>query len=318
MKLYSVFQDSPRRFAFNNKAPVITDGPRSKMVMSGDNVNFTCLTSGDPKPTVTWHRKVVHRSHGNYQVIDSGVLLLNKVELFDEGEYFCSAKNINGVQRSKAAILTVDVAPSIQVTRTVYNVTWGSEVELSCSAYGAPPPRMYWLKDEKQLPQSRKELFHSVLSFTATQSVKYTCQAVTHLRSSNSILKDSKDFYVYVFPTLSEETDEVRMEEERMFDDERLPEAKHNVTVPSVSNGTCLPYSGVICAAELRGAGLVFYNYSNSPVHVNEKITEALWIELITPLPEPCRSAARRLLCYYAFPQCEGESSSIQAKPLCR
>lgn len=49
----------------------------------------------------------------------------------------------------------------------------------------------------------------------------------------------------------------------------------------------------------------------------NEKITTALWKDLIAELNGLCRSAAEKLLCAYAFPQCiiiDGETKKL---PLC-
>lgn len=51
---------------------------------------------------------------------------------------------------------------------------------------------------------------------------------------------------------------------------------------------------------------------------MNERITQNLWQELITPLTEPCKSAAETLLCLYAFPSCSWSAGQPSLKPLCR
>lgn len=55
-----------------------------------------------------------------------------------------------------------------------------------------------------------------------------------------------------------------------------------------------------------------------SPTQLNEQITNRLWSELISPLLEPCRSAAETLLCHYAFPSCSFSVGQPSTKPLCR
>ncbi|XP_076167661.1 neurospecific receptor kinase [Ptiloglossa arizonensis] len=72
------------------------------------------------------------------------------------------------------------------------------------------------------------------------------------------------------------------------------------------SQGYCAPYSGKICKKYLAGIGKVWFNDSNSNPGglLNEQITTNLWEELIQKLFEPCRSAAEKMLCMYAFPQC--------------
>ncbi|GJQ68100.1 Nrk [Trypoxylus dichotomus] len=48
----------------------------------------------------------------------------------------------------------------------------------------------------------------------------------------------------------------------------------------------------------------------------HEAITANLWEELIVTLKEPCRSAAEKLLCMYAFPHCD-KLDALQPLPLC-
>ncbi|XP_076346339.1 tyrosine-protein kinase transmembrane receptor Ror2-like isoform X2 [Tachypleus tridentatus] len=305
-------------------------GPSNKTIMDGDNVLLTCLTSGNPKPEVTWRRsgrQLLHSGHTNYEILNSGDLLLKRVGLLDEGDYTCSAKNIHGSQRSKTATLTVDVRPFIQTRRTIYNVTHGSQIELVCLAQGSPPPKMSWFKDGKQLPSKRTEFFHSVLSFTVVETATYTCQALTQLRSSADIVTDTRDFYVYVHqPIESEEKTsdhqplekdehEVETEQEVMLEDGEL---QKEPVKPQIPQGYCSPYNGAVCADHLNDSGLIFYNFSGFSVHINEQISQGLWKELISSLMEPCRSAAERLLCYYAFPQCEMKNNFAAGKPLCK
>ncbi|XP_011503745.1 PREDICTED: tyrosine-protein kinase transmembrane receptor Ror2 [Ceratosolen solmsi marchali] len=80
-------------------------------------------------------------------------------------------------------------------------------------------------------------------------------------------------------------------------------------------DGYCAPYNGKICKKYLTGIGTVWFNDSidNPSGWLNEKITTDLWDELIQKLTEPCRSAAEKMLCFYAFPQCQG----IVGLPLC-
>ncbi|KAL7294377.1 tyrosine-protein kinase transmembrane receptor Ror2 [Trichogramma pretiosum] len=79
-------------------------------------------------------------------------------------------------------------------------------------------------------------------------------------------------------------------------------------TSTNFAGGYCAPYNGKICKKYLTGVGLVWYNDTsdNRGGWLNEKITQDLWEELIQKLEEPCRSAAEKMLCLYAFPQCSG------------
>ncbi|KAF6216387.1 hypothetical protein GE061_000729 [Apolygus lucorum] len=81
--------------------------------------------------------------------------------------------------------------------------------------------------------------------------------------------------------------------------------------------GSCAPYVGEICKNYL--SGLVWFNTSgtNSGSWKNEYITQALWQEMIQRLKEPCKSAAEKLLCAYAFPQCLVKENGTFPLPLC-
>ncbi|XP_033220883.1 tyrosine-protein kinase transmembrane receptor Ror2-like [Belonocnema kinseyi] len=73
------------------------------------------------------------------------------------------------------------------------------------------------------------------------------------------------------------------------------------------NHGYCAPYNGKICKKYLTGIGKVWFNDTpdNPGGWLNEQITTNLWEELIENLNEPCRSAAEKMLCFYAFPQCQ-------------
>ncbi|CAG2056268.1 unnamed protein product, partial [Timema podura] len=87
--------------------------------------------------------------------------------------------------------------------------------------------------------------------------------------------------------------------------------------VPPV--GYCAPYNGKVCKHFLNGTGSVWFNISHEYAGgwLNEQITAGLWDEMITSLKEPCRSAAEKLLCTYAFPQCVLRDSYPVGLPLC-
>ncbi|KAK7582622.1 hypothetical protein V9T40_014067 [Parthenolecanium corni] len=83
--------------------------------------------------------------------------------------------------------------------------------------------------------------------------------------------------------------------------------------------GVCSSYHGTICKGYLRDTGRIWFN--NSQEHVggeeNENIVKGLWKEMIATYSEPCRSAAEKLLCTYAFPLCGYEKGYEIGLPLC-
>lgn len=84
-------------------------------------------------------------------------------------------------------------------------------------------------------------------------------------------------------------------------------------------DGYCASYNGKICSSYLNNTGFVWYNMSNDNTGgwLNEQITTGLWDEMIATLKEPCRSAAEKLLCLYAFPECSMQNNHEIGLPLC-
>ncbi|VEN60543.1 unnamed protein product [Callosobruchus maculatus] len=72
--------------------------------------------------------------------------------------------------------------------------------------------------------------------------------------------------------------------------------------VSATADGYCGVYHGEVCKNYVDNTKSVWYNTSGG--YENEVITAGLWEELIVTLDEPCRSAAEKLLCIYAFPEC--------------
>lgn len=85
----------------------------------------------------------------------------------------------------------------------------------------------------------------------------------------------------------------------------------------SSSAGYCALYRGEICKDYLVGSGYVWFNKSHDGGWLNEQITTNLWKEIIVSLKEPCLSAAKKLLCAYAFPQCSLQDNNAIGLPLC-
>ncbi|XP_018326020.1 tyrosine-protein kinase transmembrane receptor Ror2 [Agrilus planipennis] len=85
-------------------------------------------------------------------------------------------------------------------------------------------------------------------------------------------------------------------------------------------DGYCAPYHGRVCSGYLNSTGLFWFKMTKNTTGgwLNEKITMGLWNELITSLKEPCRSAAEKLLCLYAFPECSMQNNKAYGLPLCK
>ncbi|XP_067137089.1 tyrosine-protein kinase transmembrane receptor Ror2-like [Centruroides vittatus] len=297
----------------DNEETVILEGPSNQTVLIDSVVTFTCRTKGLPPTQIFWKRNGRNlKSHGQatYRTIDGGSLVLENVGPADDGDYQCVVVSSSGEIYSQVAILTIEVPAKIKGGRSVYNVSWGSNVTLECAATGEPPPLITWWKDGEVMEDKEVTKFHSVLIINATTTSVFTCRASNYLSSINNTAQDSKDFHVSVLPVAE------NIERVEPNSDNRRNHQKEKVE----PEGYCAPYSGTVCRKYLSGNRMVYYNFTGdaSVTPMNEEITAALSAELISSLLEPCRTPAEKMMCLYAFPSCSWIEGLAISKPICR
>lgn len=119
-------------------------------VFYGETGTLRCKAKGEPVPVITWispTNRIISPALHKYQVLDDGVLLVQKVQRFDSGNYTCMAKN-NAGQDYKVIKLDVVVTPprivGLKETRVITAVQ-NQRTLLDCVAEGTPTPRIMWV-----------------------------------------------------------------------------------------------------------------------------------------------------------------------------
>ncbi|XP_049808964.1 tyrosine-protein phosphatase Lar [Schistocerca nitens] len=140
--------------------PEITQRPRDLTVKAGGVAAFVCGARGDPTPSITWRKngKRMSNTQSRYLLHDFAGGSLLRIEPVrvqrDEAAYECYAENGVGDAVSATANLVVYEAdklpegfPQITQSPSTKVVEIGHNAVLLCSATGAPPPRIYWVRD---------------------------------------------------------------------------------------------------------------------------------------------------------------------------
>lgn len=329
------------------KKPVIVEGPRNRTVVLGSSVTLPCVVEPSPSSSggtagatsVLWlqdGRSLASQGSSPWRQLDTGALLLHRVDVADAGSYRCSARNAHGVAYSETAQLVVHVPARLEgPPRTTLNASAGTTLVLRCDAEGDPLPVITWWKDGQRVSTAEVSgTSESQLSVNATASASYVCRATNVVGENRTEVSEAREFVVQVEgsqPAASSTTEAAAVEQsssdssvmvqaqQSRPDDEDEASSATGSAAEDVPQGFCSPYTGSACRRFL-GTGLVYYNISQdtSPVVLNEQLTQQLWDELISSLLEPCRSAAEVMICHYAFPQCEWRARLAIAKPLCR
>ncbi|XP_048488585.1 basement membrane-specific heparan sulfate proteoglycan core protein isoform X3 [Plutella xylostella] len=139
-----VFVEIERR-----EPPVVEIWPQAEQAVPlGAQFEFRCqIKGGIPEPYITWDRNGGRQLSPHVQIQPQNVLSFEKVEVNDEGEYTCTARNDAGTS-SASAVLKVRSPPKIVITpKNDLTVADGDQFNIECRASGYPEPLVSIRKD---------------------------------------------------------------------------------------------------------------------------------------------------------------------------
>ncbi|XP_025082607.1 basement membrane-specific heparan sulfate proteoglycan core protein-like isoform X8 [Pomacea canaliculata] len=134
-----------------NAAPDIgsTLGRSVQTVDEGDRVEFECIVTGTPRPTVSWSK--LEGPLPATASVGDGILIIPEARPEDAGTYRCTAANVAGSVQSQVQLF-VQSRPVISALQDLQTAALGSPTTLSCEAQGSPQPTITWIKKDGDLP----------------------------------------------------------------------------------------------------------------------------------------------------------------------
>ncbi|XP_021098568.1 hemicentin-1 [Heterocephalus glaber] len=176
-------------------------GTEEITILKGSSTSMTCITDGNPTPSMSWLRDGQPLELDAHLVISTQgmVLQLIKAETEDSGRYTCMASSDAG-EVSKHFILKVLEPPHINGSEETgeISVIVNNPLELTCIASGIPAPKITWMKDGRpllQTDQMQSLRGNSILQISSAQvedTGRYTCLA------SSPAGDDDKEYLVRV------------------------------------------------------------------------------------------------------------------------
>lgn len=140
---------NPARLSVYEK-PHFLQEPHDVTAEVGSMVLFDCRVSGDPMPSISWKKRNQQMPVGRaYIAPDNRGLRIDRVQVSDEGEYMCQAKNPAGSIEASAR-LRVHAPPSFTKTPLDVNVESGDTAVFDCEAEGQPEPARFWSREGQQ------------------------------------------------------------------------------------------------------------------------------------------------------------------------
>ncbi|XP_071603650.1 matrix-remodeling-associated protein 5 isoform X2 [Heliangelus exortis] len=174
----------------------------------GSSINIHCTAKAAPPPSVRWvvfdgtQIRPSQFVNGNLFVFPNGTLYIRNVSPKDSGTYECIAANMVGTARRTVQLHVKKHASNAKITgsspqRT--DVTYGSILQLDCSASGDPWPRILWRLPSKRMIDSlhsletRIKVFSNgtlvVHSVTDKDAGDYLCVARNKIGDDYVVLK---------------------------------------------------------------------------------------------------------------------------------
>ncbi|XP_014849228.1 PREDICTED: basement membrane-specific heparan sulfate proteoglycan core protein isoform X5 [Poecilia mexicana] len=163
-------------------------------VRVGEPINLECQASGEPRPSVSWHRLDNNRKTTLTSPVpmdSNAVMQILVARPEDSGTYVCVARNTEGTTETRVEVIIeggsqMPSAPRVLVPEPLMVVVEGQTATLRCDAYGFPSPVITWSKLRSSLPRRQKLVNNSLVlqSVGRQDSGEYICSATNNLGTS--------------------------------------------------------------------------------------------------------------------------------------
>ncbi|XP_044305626.1 matrix-remodeling-associated protein 5 [Varanus komodoensis] len=155
--------------------PIIQQEKQENISLNvGQNINIHCSAKAAPLPGIRWllfdgtQIRTSQFVHGNLFVFPNGTLYIRNVLPKDSGSYECIATNMVGTSRRTVWLHVKKQSTNAKITgsspqRT--DVTYGSTLQLDCTASGDPWPWILWRLPSKRMVDSLHSLDSRIKAF---------------------------------------------------------------------------------------------------------------------------------------------------------
>ncbi|XP_073692711.1 hemicentin-1 [Garra rufa] len=125
--------------------PPVLHSPVNVTSFPGAVVVLSCQVQGFVRHNLTWYRSgtALSSRSGRVRVLANSSLEISWVRSQDAGPYQCRATNAHGESQAVVWLVVLE-APSVVVSPQTQSFSLGTEVRISCSASGSPPPKVFW------------------------------------------------------------------------------------------------------------------------------------------------------------------------------
>ncbi|XP_063870133.1 neuroglian-like isoform X1 [Scylla paramamosain] len=164
--------------------PYFVEEPEVANKAEGETAEFHCKAWGKPPPKQYWiynGMPITEAPINHRRVVEPEKIIIYNLTKGDTGNYGCNATNEHGYVYKDVYINVLALPPEIRRPPTDVMTVDGKQVNMTCRVFGAPKPRITWIRDNEELTGGRFQVTNEgdlvINEVLFTDAGKYTCFA---------------------------------------------------------------------------------------------------------------------------------------------
>ncbi|MPC08425.1 Neuroglian [Portunus trituberculatus] len=164
--------------------PYFIKEPEVAHKAEGETAEFHCKASGKPPPKQYWiynGMPITEAPVNHRRVVEPEKIIIYNLTKGDTGNYGCNATNGHGYVYKDVYVNVLALPPEIRRPPTNVMTVDGKQVNMTCRMFGAPTPRITWIRDSEELTGGRFQITSEgdlvINEVLFTDAGKYTCLA---------------------------------------------------------------------------------------------------------------------------------------------
>ncbi|CAL4060819.1 unnamed protein product [Meganyctiphanes norvegica] len=138
--------------------PYFITEPEIQNKAEGEVVEFHCETAGNPPPEQYWifnGMLLEKASHNPRRTVSNNKITIINLTKADTGNYGCNSSNTHGYVYKDVYVNVLALPPEITTPPSDMESVDGKMVNMTCRVFGAPKPRVTWVKGGEFLSGGR-------------------------------------------------------------------------------------------------------------------------------------------------------------------
>ncbi|KAL7029724.1 hypothetical protein ACKWTF_006332 [Chironomus riparius] len=164
--------------------PYFTVEPEPVNAAEEETISFSCEASGIPEPAIKWihNGKPIDDAPQNARrTVSKNKITIKDILKSDTGNYGCNATNALGYVYKDVYVNVLALPPEIEEAPGREATVDQRDITLTCKVFGAPKPKIKWIRNGQELTGGRYEIQESgnlhIKAVQFSDAGEYICHA---------------------------------------------------------------------------------------------------------------------------------------------